>query len=314
MTLPNFVVIGAAKSGTTSLRDYLEQHPEVFVTKRGEPSFFAHAGETLTFSGPGDDDWTHSFVTDLRAYERLFDGAASCPAIGEISPRYLYFEKSALRMHTHVSEARILAILRHPVDRAYSHFLMNKGRNCEPAPNLPAAIAEEAERAARGWGWDWRYVGAGLYHHQLTRYYERFPRERIKVFLYDDYRHNPDQFFHELFTFLGVDSSFRPDTSVKRREAALPRSHYLSVALERSNRLSRLVKHVVPVTWRAATKARLASLNTRRPEPLSAEVRQQLFDEYFAADCARLEPLIGRDVSSWATHQARAGCHRERRR
>lgn len=199
MTLPNFVVIGAAKSGTTSLREYLDQHPEVFITKRGEPSFFAHEGEQLTFCGPGDEDWTHSFVTELPDYERLFDGAASFKAIGEISPRYLFFEKSAWRIAKYIPHARIIAILRHPVDRAYSHFLMNKGRNCEPALNLSVAMVQEDKRAARGWGWDWRYVGAGQYYENSSRFYERFPKDRIKVLLYDDYRDNPRDFFSICF-------------------------------------------------------------------------------------------------------------------
>lgn len=296
--LPNYLVIGAAKAGTTSLRTHLDQHPEVFVTARGEPSFFAHEGETLAFSGPGDDDWAHAFVGDLETYESLFAGAGDCKAIGEVSPRYLYFEQAAARIARHVPEVRLVAILRHPVDRAYSHFLMNRGRDCEPAGDLPEAMRREAEREAKGWGWDWRYVGAGLYHHQLERYYARFARERIKVFLYEDLE-DERVFFRELFAFLGVHPDFQPDTSVRRRQASLPASYALQRLVREPSGAKSLIKQILPATVRAKAKAWANSWNATVPERLAPEVRHDLFVRYFAEDCRLLERLIGRSLAQW---------------
>ena len=296
--LPNYLVIGAAKAGTTSLRSYLDQHPEVFVTARGEPSFFAHEGETLAFSGPGDSDWNGSFVTDLAAYRGLFAGADGCKAVGEISPRYLYFEKAPERIARHLPEARLIAILRHPVDRAYSHFLMNRSRGCEPAATLPEAIQKEAEREAQGWGWDWRYVGAGLYHGQMQRYFARFPKERIKVFLYEDLK-DQEAFFAELFTFLGVDPAFRPDTSVRHRKAALPKSYALQHLVKQPGAAKTIFKQLVPAGTRARLKKWATSWNATAPERLAPEVRRDLFGRYFAEDCRRLEPLIERSLDPW---------------
>lgn len=298
MTLPNFLVIGAAKAGTTSLRTYLDQHPEIFVAARGEPSFFAHEGETPAFSGPGDAEWANAFVTDLEAYRGLFAGAADHRAVGEISPRYLYFEKAPERIASHVPETRLIAILRHPVDRAYSHFLMNRGRDCEPATTLAEAIDREAEREAQGWGWDWRYVGAGLYHGQMERYYARFPKERIKVFLYEDLR-DQDAFFSEMFRFLGVNPDFRPDTSARSRKASLPKSYALQRLVKESGGAREVLKQLMPAGVRSRAKQWATSWNAKTPERLAPEIRRDLFERCFAEDCRRLEPLIGRSLAEW---------------
>lgn len=298
MTVPNFLMIGAAKAGTTSLRDYLDQHPEVFVSRRREPSFFAHAGAQPRFVGPGDEQWT--FVTDWAAYCRLFDEAATASAVGEISPRYLFFEEASERIRHHLPDVRLIAILRHPVDRAYSHYLMNRARDCEPAADFAAAFGLEAERRARGWGWDWCYVGAGLYHRQLSRYYEKFPRQQIKVLLYDDYRRDPGGFFEEIFEFLGVDPSFQPDTSLRQREAGLPRNRRLRRVLEKGGPFTSLARQMLPAAWRRRAKSGMIAWNTVPPAPLSDELRRTLFETHFAEDCRRLSELIGRDLRHWA--------------
>ena len=286
MSLPNYLVIGAAKAGTTSLRTYLDQHPEIFVTARGEPSFFAHEGETLAFSGPGDEEWADAFVTGLDAYRDLFAGAGGYKASGEISPRYLHFEKAPERIAHHVPEARLIAILRHPVDRAYSHYLMNRGRDCEPAETLSEAIAKEAEREAQGWGWDWRYVGIGLYHGQMERYYSRFPESQIKVFLYEDLK-DQKAFFKELFTFLGVDARFQPDTSIRHRKASLPKSFALQRMMKEPGIAENAIKRLLPAGARAKAKQWASSWNTKTPEGLDPEVRRNLFERHFAEDCRR---------------------------
>lgn len=290
MTMPTFLVIGAAKAGTTSLRHYLTQHPEIYMAARGEPSFFAHADNSQKFYGPGDNEWT--FVTAREDYERLFTPGAAYRARGEISPRYLYFEKAAARIRAHVPDVRLIAILRHPVDRAYSHFLMNRGRDCEPITDFALALEQEAHRLNRGWGWDWCYVGAGLYHQQLSRYIERFPRQHIKVFFYEEYRNDECRFFADLFSFIGVDNSFRPDTRARARKANLPRNYQLYRALERRGGLKSLLASLLPGDLKHAAKRGLHRLNATRPPPLDLELRQTLFDKHFRADAERLAVLI----------------------
>lgn len=298
MTLPNFLVIGAAKAGTTSLRTYLDQHPEVFVTERGEPSFFAHENEVPAYAGPGDADWNGTLFTDYEAYAALFDGAEGARAIGEISPRYLYFEAAPERIARHVPDARLIAILRHPVDRAYSHFLMNRSRGCEPVRDFAEAMELEEERLQAGWGWDWCYVGAGLYHRQLERYYARFPKERIRIFLYEDLK-DQERFFTDVFTFLGVDPCIRPDTSVRHRSAVRPRHYRLQQLVKQPGAVKTMVKTLVPERARIRARRAFTAWNATAPERLAPDTRRALFERYFAAECRRLEPLIGRSLSPW---------------
>lgn len=301
MPLPNFLVIGAAKSGTTSLHRYLREHPEIYVPARREPSFFAHEGEELHFKGPGDDEW--SFVTDVESYQRLFEGAEGYTAVGELSPRYLYFRRSSERIQRYIPDARLVVILRHPVDRAYSHFLMNRDRLCEPEPDFATALGLGSKRAQRGWGWDWQYVEAGLYHKQLKRYYSVFDVNKIRVFLYEEYKSNPNTFFSELFAFLGVDASFRPDTSVRHRQAAIPRIPVLRALLDRPNVIKSWAIQVFPYSlvkdMYSHVKRSVREWNRVTPDPLSPMIRDELFDRFFEADCTKLEALIGRDLSEW---------------
>ena len=301
MQLPNFIVIGAAKSGTTSLHRYLSNHPEIYVPARREPSFFAHEGEHLDYRGPGDNEW--SFVTNVEKYRRLFGGADSYKAVGDISPRYLYFERACDRIKHYIPDARLIAVLRHPVDRAYSHFLMNRNRYCEPESNFRTALEKGPERVRLGWGWDWQYVEAGLYYKQLKRYYQRFDPGQLKIFLYDEYKVNPDEFFNSLFRFLEVNSSFRPDTSVRHRAAALPRMPAVRAFLNRPHTLKTWAVQLLPYHllkgFYRQVRDTVNGWNSRPPDPLAQEVRQELFERYFEADCAQLEALIGRDLSIW---------------
>lgn len=124
MTLPNFLIIGAAKAGTTSLYHYLAQHPQIYMSPIKEPNFFALEERCVDFRGPGDHLYIKQFsVTELERYRSLFQGVTHEQAVGEASPLYLYSPVAPARSHRYVPEMKLIAILRHPVDRAYSAFL-----------------------------------------------------------------------------------------------------------------------------------------------------------------------------------------------
>ncbi|MGQ9662575.1 MAG: sulfotransferase domain-containing protein [Kiritimatiellia bacterium] len=134
MTLPNFLIVGAPKAGTTSLFDYLGQHPEVYTPPVKEPCFFS--------SG------LPAFTHDLAEYEALFAGQTTQTAIGEASTTYLYDPDAARRIHDLLPEARIIIMLRNPAERAYSEWAYNALQlACEPL-SFEAALEAEEERAA----------------------------------------------------------------------------------------------------------------------------------------------------------------------
>ena len=124
MTLPNFLIIGAAKAGTTSLYRYLEQHPDVFMSEFKEPRFFALENDPLDYRGPNDPA-AHCEYKTLEAYETLFAGVRNERAAGEASTLYLYHEDAAERIRHYVPDMKMIAVLRHPVEQAYSNLLQS---------------------------------------------------------------------------------------------------------------------------------------------------------------------------------------------
>ena len=116
--MPTFLVIGAPKSGTTSLYHYVGQHPDIFVSPVKEPRFFAFEGMTLDFRGPGDEELNASAVTSIEDYEALFQGRSTEKAIGEMSHLYLYCEGTASRIRRRIPDLKLVAVLRHTAREA----------------------------------------------------------------------------------------------------------------------------------------------------------------------------------------------------
>jgi Sulfotransferase domain len=296
---PNFFLVGAAKAGTSSLYAYLQQHPEIFMSVVKEPSFFALEGEPHPwFFRPDGTAVGLSTVHDLAAYRALFSDAAGKKAVGDASTMYLFSEEAPRRLHRHAPRAKIAAVLRHPVDRAYSHHLYFRFRGHEPLVSFPEAFRAEDDRVARGLGALWCYRSMGFYAEQLARYLALFPRNQVKVFLYEEWRREPRRVVAELFRFLDVDDGFVPDMSVEHRMGGVPRSGALRRAMEREASLARrLGRALVPVSLRPRAEWLLDRWNSVRP-PLSRDVRRELTAVY-RADIVALQGLIDRDLSRW---------------
>jgi Sulfotransferase domain len=191
--LPTFLLVGAMKSGTTSLIRYLGGHPDVFTLDR-EVSFF--------------DRW---WDRGVDWYRSQFAGAGGEAAVGESSPGYLYLPEPGPRMAQVVPDAQLVAILRDPVDRAYSHYWHNRTRGHEELPFLDALDAEAEREGPAPRRLRYAYAGAGRYAEQLERLAERYPREAIEVVLFEDLRADPAAVLAGVFRFLGVDDAVVPE-------------------------------------------------------------------------------------------------------
>lgn len=299
MTLPNFVVIGAGKSGTTSLYFYLKQHPDIYVPVVKETNFFAVEGINLAFSGPRDAVEAKNYfqINTLEKYQALFADASGERAIGEVSPYYIYSSRASQGIYRHVPDAKIVCILRNPVDRAYSNYLHLFRDGREPLKSFEEAIAAEDHRIKNNWSPSWHYAHAGLYYELLQRYFEYFHPKQIQVFLYEDYISDPQKVLEKLFNFLGVDSSFKPDMSTRYNASGIPKNPLVHSLLSKRNPIRNIVKDLVPKSI-SDKVVKLRNSNLDKPPALSLETRKRLQTE-FRTDIINLQDLIKTDLSGW---------------
>ena len=295
MTLPNFFVIGASSSGTTSLYHYLKQHPQVFMSPVKEPHFFSFAGKE--FGATTIKGYKERKIDSLEKYQALFQEVSDEIAIGEASPSYLYTPSAHERIRQSVPNAKLITILRNPVDRAYSNYTRCIRQDVEPISDFAEALRQESVRIQNNWPPKWFYKWKGFYYEQLKRYFEVFEKEQIMVCLYEHLSNDPVNLMQNLFRFLDVDSTFVPDTSEKKNVSFIPKNRTLQAFITKRNPVKSIIKPLIPEKLRRGAVNNLKSWNQSKPE-LSPDIRKQLIQEY-REDILNLQDLIQRDFSKW---------------
>lgn len=280
--LPTFLVIGAQKSGTSSLCDVLARHPDVFLTDPKEPYFFSHA-----------DVWSRG----LDWYRAQFAGAGDRPAIGEGSTTYtqhLLYPDAPDRIATHLPDARLIFLARDPLERMRSHWMHLRSRENREDRPFNEAVRERPE-----------YLDHSRYDHQLSFYRERFPAEHLLVLQFEAYRADPDPVVRRCLEFIGVD----PDISLRPREEARHRSDRGMVdtpatAIARRLPFFRRLRDSMPTPVRDLVRRTLKRPIGHRPEFDAATrdwVRAELREDT-AAFCDRYEI----DPARWSTESSPA--------
>ena len=297
MPYPTFLIIGAAKAGTTSLYHYLHQHPDIFMSPVKEPNFFVFECHTLHFEGPGDQAVVAQSVTTLAAYEALFAEGAQAQARGEASPLYLHVPEAPARIQRHVPDIKLIACLRHPVDRLHSHFwnMVKCGR--EPLQDFAEALAAEPERQRANWEWGWQYTAGGFYHAQLSRYYATFDPSQILVLLFEDFIANPVAVLQSIFRFLDVDDAFIPNVLLQHNATGLPKNPLLHRLMTSENPLRSTARMTLPLPVKKFIATWLWSRNVEKPT-LDPALRADLLALYHD-DILKLQTLLQRDLSHW---------------
>jgi Sulfotransferase family len=303
MSLPNFLIIGAAKAGTNALYHYLRQHPQVYMSPWKEPKFFAFESEAdLGFRAANGRDApvNASVILDQAEYEELFDDASDGElARGEASTHYLYVEKSPGRIKALIPDAKLIAVLRNPVDRAFSSYQHLVRDDLEPL-DFGAALDAEAQRIAEHYAYLYRYTDMGFYSEQLDRYEKTFPENQLCVLLYDDLRSDPEGTCRRIFSFLGVDEDFVPDMSGEYNRSGVPKSRLMHRLINPSAPMKRRLWNVTPRFARERlldVQTKIVNRNLQRqtmPEPERDRLR-----DVFREEVGRLETRLGRDLSHW---------------
>ncbi len=301
MTLPNFILLGAAKSGTSSVWDYLKQHPQIFMSNPKEPNFFVFEGVKLPpFSGPESPEVLlkrlyQNTITDWESYQALFDKVSDEMAIGEASVRYLYFPQAPENIKKYIPDVKMIVMLRNPVDRLYSHYVMNIRHLLEPL-SIEKALDQEEERINNNWGWDWHYTKLGMYSQQIQRYLNIFEPEQLKILFYDDFRENPVGIMKEIYQFLGVDDSFVLDIKRRKNQGYLPKNKLVHKFLFTSNPLKSFLEKILPRSLYKKLINNLKKWNSGPIPPLPVALKKSL-NEVFREDITELQKIVNRELS-----------------
>lgn len=302
MALPDFLVIGVPKAGTTALHAALSRHPSLFMSTVKEPKYFLTDGPPPTRGGPGDAQTYREHVWQRERYEALFDGAPAGALRGESTPFYLHDAQAHIRIKKAIPDVKMIAVLRNPVERAHSNWTHLWSAGLEPIGDVVSACAAEPRRIEAGWAPFWRYVELGRYGEQLKHLFDVFSREQLLILRYKHLLDEPAATLDRICRFLGVapgiiDSVPRENVTTHVRDSRPTRM--LGWLLRAGSVAGRNVPEPVR---RAVRRPLLAVLQReRRPrQPLSLPQREQLLG-YFADDIALLEELTGDDYSDWLT-------------
>lgn len=297
MPLPDFLIAGVPKAGTTALHAALQRHPGLFLSRVKEPKHFLTDGPPPAGGGPGDAETYREHVWRRADYEALFAEAPPGAPAGESTPFYLYDLAAQRRIRAAVPGVKLIISLRDPVERAHSNWTHLWSAGLEPIGDFVRACEAEPRRIAAGWGHFWHYVGLGRYGGQLAHLFGLFPRDQVLIFRYRDIVDRPAETLDRICAFLGVRQGLL--TEVPRENVTAHPDPGLR------HRVLSLVRRRLPTALGAPIEGLLQHRGAAR-RPLSWEQRQRLIP-YFADDIGLLQRVTGADFSDWLRPKRRAG-------
>ncbi len=293
--LPKFIIVGATRSGTTSLYYYLKQHPEIEFPSLKEPRYFSSLNLELPQRGPGDETVDQKLVLDFEEYERLFDLLKNCKMVGEASSEYLTdADFTAGKIREVIGDIPIIIMLRNPVQRAYSAYnnLIRDGRETE---TFGRALELEESRRSDNWDVMWAYKYVGLYCEQVRIYMEKY--SRVKVLIFEEFILDPGKHLGELFEFLGVRKDVEVDTGTAYSYSGVPKNRLVAAISGRQRRVFYYLRatalKLIPRRYLEMVSAYLFA-----KDEMPGDTERYLYD-YYEKDVAALERLLKRDLKAW---------------
>jgi hypothetical protein len=286
MALPNFLIAGAAKCGTTSLFHYLKQHPEVGMLESKEAHFFV--------------DFRVK-IKNVGEYEALFYPFRGKKAIGEAPVRALFDSEATLKIKEYLPDAKIILMLRNPAEMAHSlwgHMVRNGERL-----SFKKALKKEAERIAdptfrlrcNNWHADYYYFHRGLYYEQVKFYFDTFGRENVQVHLFDDFKVDPVEICRRIFSFLEVDPEYIPRID-RHNVGKVYRHRGLHKLLTQPPDWMQSFERNMPGF--TGVRESLVKINTRSVPRLDAKLKEELLLKY-RPNMEKLQELLETDLSRW---------------
>ncbi len=289
---PNFLIVGAVKSGTTSLYEYLKQHPDIFMPEWKELSFFI-----------GDFFSPLHRVKKSNFYDKVFSKAHNQSAVGEVSTAYLYDMDSPKLIKKELGKIKIIILLRDPVAMSYSLYDHQLRREGETVESFEKALEREATRKADpnfrkkcyGWHANYYYYQRGQYYSQVKRYIDTFGKDYVLVILFEELVSETSSIVKNTFQFLGVDDTFVPEIKVHNPAGGIlniPKFwkdigvFFKTFQFVFSKNLIKKVPHL------------LRNVGRKPPQPINVATAKKLRKRFYE-DICQLEQLIGKDLSAW---------------
>ena len=289
---PNLLIVGAAKSGTTSLHNYLKQHPDFFMTDHKEPHFLINNEIGVKR--------VHKAVTTLSDYQKMFEGSSEYKYRGESSVMYLPFPDITIRnIKKYLNkDVKIIIMLRNPVERAFAGYLHNVRYNTSENLSFEEAIEKSEERYQKTNDMtpDTRYLHVGMYYNQVKKYMDEFGKN-VHVVIYDDYVSNINRSIKRVFDFLKV-NNIEMDTSQRHMVGGwIFKNPILRKLMVSKNGLKSFVKLLLTSSsLRKKIRTIIMRFGTSKTPELTTKMRKFL-EDYYRDDIVKLENLIDKDLN-----------------
>jgi hypothetical protein len=297
MKKPDFFIVGVPKCGTTTMHNYLKQHPEIFLPELKELHCFGADFHRIN----------HTPYTKEQ-YLSFFTGAKNKKRIGDASTSYLHSSTAALEIKEFNPSAKIIIMLRNPVDVMYAYHHTNLYGGFEYIADFEEALNAEDKRK-RGLCWPDRsgileclfYREVVRYSKHIRRYFKIFDRENIHIIIFDDFKNDTAGIYKQALCFLGVNSNFCTDFRIIKPDKSLWSVAVQNFLLSPPHIVKSFSHMIIPDNLRQTLVSSLRRLNTTnapRP-PMDTELRRRLQAE-FAPEVERLSELLGRDLTHWS--------------
>jgi hypothetical protein len=292
--LPNFLVVGAEKCGTTSLYQYLKQHRDVYLPSKKELHYFAYYDIAKSVAGPGDPAVLAYACSSWAAYQSYYMGV-DARAVGEVSPSYFYYSEVSDKIYSTLDQPKIIIMLRNPIQKAHSQYMHLVRDNRETLSFFDALMAER-DRIKAGWGPLWRYAEGALYSARVARYMEVFGEGKVKIGFFEELSKDPQTVVNELLRFIGVEPDRSIDTSRVYNKSGRPRSRRLADFLTKPNAVTAAARRWIPEQARDRIRNAMLNLNTGRKDAIDDRSRAYLRDR-FTADVGELQQILRKPLT-----------------
>ncbi|ETN95788.1 sulfotransferase [Zhouia amylolytica] len=293
--LPDFLIVGVARCGTTSLFHYLNQHPKIGFPVKKEPKYFSSLHINFPQKGIGDSTVDNKIVKDLNTYTNLFNGLKDFPLLGEASSDYFYYHKNTIpEIKRTLGDVPIIISIRNPIERSFSAY-NNLVRDGRENLSFSLALEKEDERSSAGWDWMWAYTQGSLYAEGIKAFQENF--SKVKVVLFDEIQENPAKVLNDIEQFLDIEAYNDYDTSVKYSPSGSPKNKLIKLISSRNSKVINGVRNSVMNIIPRSVLEKIAK-GFYAKDDLDNMLKKQL-NEIFKEDIEKTEVLIGKSLNSW---------------